>query len=139
VGATYRHVLYNGTSLTEYTTSTDYPIVGFSVDGVNLIAVTSDGSVWTSSTDSLAKASGSITIPESNPKTHPYPTFTYNNELYLQDESFDFFKINAAGTVTEVTTAWTDEFDNIKIKSYLVDGSTVYVGTQTNGIFEFDI
>ncbi len=139
VGTTYRHVLYNGTGLTEYTTSTDFPIVGFTFDGTELIAVTSDGSIWTDSTTTLIEASGSVVIPESNPKTQPYPVFTHNNELYIQDETYDFFKIDAAGTVTEVTTAWTDEFDNIKIKSYLVDGTTVYLGTQTNGIFKFDI
>ncbi|MGE0076013.1 MAG: hypothetical protein AB7S52_12360, partial [Sphaerochaetaceae bacterium] len=140
VGETYQHVLYDGSTLIEYTTPTVKPIVAFAYIGTDLIAVLSDGSVWINDTSTtLDMVTGSVILPSSYPENQPYPIFTDDTHLYIQDESYDFYKIDAAGSVTEVTAAWTDEFDNIEIKSYLKVGSIVYVGTQTNGIFEFDL
>lgn len=121
----------------------DNPLVAIAVEGANIVVIDSSGKVWAADTTDLTAFSSTTSItgfPERNPKNLPFPVFYHGGSLYLQNEDNDFYAVNVtSGAVSEVTSNFAGTFSNIKIKSYLVEGDTVYVGTMENGIFTIDM
>lgn len=141
--STYMHY-YNSTSneLTYATDDTfdDYPMVAMmTVGSDDIVLVSSIGKVWKGTTaNNDFVSTGTIPgWPERNPADLEYPTFIFGNELYLQNENNDFYKINNAGAVSsELDSNFTDFLSGIRIKSYLEDVSKIYAGTMENGIVQ---
>ena len=134
-----------GAPMTSTTDATFYdnPLVAIAVEGANIVVIDSSGKVWAADTTDLTAFSSTTSItgfPERNPKNLPFPVFYHGGSLYLQNEDNDFYAVNVtSGAVSEVTSNFAGTFSNIKIKSYLVEGDTVYVGTMENGIFTIDM
>lgn len=125
------------------TTFNDNPIIALLTDGTKIVLVDSLGKVW-HNTNSYSDFTYTETIPgfptDRQPPDVQYPTFIYNNELYLQNGSNEFYKIDIDGAVSEkLTSSFAEFLSGIRVKSYLEDGSTIYAGTMENGIVKIDI
>ena len=134
-------VHYIGNSATPITNITS-PIVGMLVSEPNYALIDSTGKVWTSTNGtSFSHDSANVvpSFPSREPENIQYPTFVHSNELYLQNETNTFFKVTSGGAVSSVTTTYSEELKNIKVKSYLVDGTTLYAGTDGFGILDYSL
>lgn len=143
---THRFVFVDDTTTNVDLTSTDtalddYPIVAFHYDDTTdrLVAVASDGKIWKGTPNSLS-TSTSVSLPERNPETMPYPAFHYEDKLYLQNDNKRFQVISPEGTVSEVSGSFASEFTSIGIFSFLEgDSGIIYAGTTANGIWQIDM
>ena len=110
-----------------------------------MVVIDSTGKVWKGSTTAGNDFVATTTVPNFPttrvPSDAPYPTFVHGGYLYIQNSNNDFYSVqlsNGLVSTDKLSHPFTSTFSFIKIKSYLVDGTDVYVGTAENGIFIID-
>jgi hypothetical protein len=135
------HYICNSTNITLITNITS-PIVGMLVSGTNYALIDSTGKVWTKTNGTIFSHDSANVVPSfpsREPENIQYPTFVHSDKLYLQNETNTFYKVTSGGAVSSVTTTYSEELKNIKVKSYLVDGTTLYAGTDGFGILDYSL
>ena len=128
----YTHYLWDGLSIN----GLNSPVIAFFKGATKVVFLTSGNKVYSFNADSgVAGDSVATFSTSSTPASAPYPTFVYNNKLFLQNSSGYLFSIDEEGVVKDADI----DLSAVKGWSYIVDDNTVYVGTSENGIYKIDM